>query len=82
MTVGRRSGRERSAILGYLEDGANLVTIPFNGWSDADPAWWFNLRGSRGLPLLGHSGFERCRAPRYRFRRAVCTRSRHELVGV
>ena len=25
MTVGRRSGRERSAILGYLEDGANLV---------------------------------------------------------
>jgi deazaflavin-dependent oxidoreductase (nitroreductase family) len=44
MTVGRRSGRERSAILGYLEDGANLVTIPFNGWSDADPAWWHNLR--------------------------------------
>lgn len=44
MTVGRRSGRERSAILGYLEDGANLVTIPFNGWSNAEPAWWLNLQ--------------------------------------
>ena len=44
MTVGRRSGRERSAILGYLEDDANLVTIPFNGWSDADPGWWLNLQ--------------------------------------
>ena len=44
MTVGRHSGRERSAIIGYLEDGANLVIIPFNGWSDADPAWWLNLQ--------------------------------------
>jgi F420H(2)-dependent quinone reductase len=44
MTVGRRSGKERSAILGYYEDGTNLVTIAVNGWSDHEPAWWLNLR--------------------------------------
>jgi hypothetical protein len=25
-TVGRRTGNERNAILGYIEDGSNLVT--------------------------------------------------------
>jgi hypothetical protein len=26
-TVGRRSGEERTTILGYFEDGPNLVTL-------------------------------------------------------
>ncbi len=43
-TVGRRSGEERSAILGYFEDGADLVTMAMNGWADAEPAWWLNLQ--------------------------------------
>jgi len=43
-TVGRRSGKERSAILGYYEDGPNLVTMAMNGWKDAEPAWWLNLQ--------------------------------------
>jgi deazaflavin-dependent oxidoreductase (nitroreductase family) len=43
-TVGRRSGQERIAILGYIEDGANLVTPAMNGWAEADPAWWLNLQ--------------------------------------
>ena len=43
-TVGRRSGRERVAILGYYEDGLNLVTMAMNGWSDGEPAWWLNLQ--------------------------------------
>lgn len=43
-TVGRRSGQPRVAILGYFEDGQNLVTLAMNGWSDADPAWWLNLQ--------------------------------------
>ncbi len=42
-TVGRRTGRERIAILGYLEDGSNLVTTAMNGWADPEPAWWLNL---------------------------------------
>jgi len=43
-TVGRRSGKERRAILGYYEDGPNLVTMAMNGWKDAEPAWWLNLQ--------------------------------------
>ena len=42
-TVGRRTGRERVAILGYHEDGPNLVTLAMNGWGDGEPAWWLNL---------------------------------------
>jgi len=43
-TVGRRSGKQRSVILGYYEDGPNLVTMAMNGWKDAEPAWWLNLQ--------------------------------------
>lgn len=43
-TVGRRSGRERVAILGYYEDGPNLITMAMNGWGKDEPAWWPNLQ--------------------------------------
>ena len=43
-TVGRRTGKERSAILGYYEDGPNLVTMAMNGWAEPEPAWWLNLQ--------------------------------------
>ena len=43
-TVGRRTGKERSAILGYYEDGQNLVTLAMNGWAEPEPAWWLNLQ--------------------------------------
>jgi deazaflavin-dependent oxidoreductase (nitroreductase family) len=43
-TTGRRTGREHSVILGYLEDGPNLTTLAMNGWADAEPAWWLNLQ--------------------------------------
>lgn len=43
-TTGRRSGRERSVILGYFDDGPNLVTLAMNGWGAAEPAWWLNLQ--------------------------------------
>ena len=43
-TVGRKSEQERSVIIGYLEDGPNLVTLAMNGWGDAEPAWWLNLQ--------------------------------------
>jgi F420H(2)-dependent quinone reductase len=42
-TVGRRTGKTRSAILGYYEDGPNLVTMAMNGWGEPEPAWWLNL---------------------------------------
>jgi F420H(2)-dependent quinone reductase len=43
-TVGRRTGTERVAILGYFEDGRDLVTMAMNGWGDPEPAWWLNLQ--------------------------------------
>lgn len=43
-TIGRRSGRERAAILGYYDDGPNLVTLAMNGWGAPEPAWWLNLQ--------------------------------------
>jgi F420H(2)-dependent quinone reductase len=43
-TVGRRSGRERITMIGYFEDGRNLVTLAMNGWGKAEPAWWLNLQ--------------------------------------
>jgi deazaflavin-dependent oxidoreductase (nitroreductase family) len=43
-TVGRRTGRDRSVIIGYFEDGANLVAIAMNGWGEGEPAWWLNLK--------------------------------------
>ena len=43
-TRGRRSGESRSVIVGYYEDGPNLVTMAMNGWGDPEPAWWLNLQ--------------------------------------
>ena len=34
---------ERSVIIGYLEDGPNLISIAMNGWDDGHPSWWLNL---------------------------------------
>lgn len=43
-TVGRRTGRERSVMVGYFEDGPDLVTMAMNGWAEGEPAWWLNLQ--------------------------------------
>jgi deazaflavin-dependent oxidoreductase (nitroreductase family) len=45
-TNGRRSGKPRSVIIGYYEDGENLVSMAMNGWGAPDPAWWLNLQAS------------------------------------
>jgi deazaflavin-dependent oxidoreductase (nitroreductase family) len=42
-TTGRKSGRARSVIIGYLENGPNLVALAMNGWDEGHPAWWLNL---------------------------------------
>ena len=43
-TTGRLSGQPRSVIIGYYEDGPNLVSMAMNGWGAAEPAWWLNLQ--------------------------------------
>lgn len=42
-TIGRKSGKERSVIVGYIEDGANLIVLAMNGWDEGHPTWWLNL---------------------------------------
>jgi len=58
-TVGRRTGRERVAILGYLEDGSNLITPAMNGWADPEPAWWLNLQATPGATVVLPGGSRR-----------------------
>jgi F420H(2)-dependent quinone reductase len=43
-TRGRRSGEPRSVIIGYFEEGPNLVSMAMNGWGSTEPAWWLNLQ--------------------------------------
>jgi deazaflavin-dependent oxidoreductase (nitroreductase family) len=31
-------------ILGYFEDGPDLLAMAMNGWGEAEPAWWLNLQ--------------------------------------
>ena len=56
-TTGRKSGRPRSVILGYLEDGPDLVGLAMNGWEDGHPAWWLNLQSTpdADVSLAGQS---------------------------
>ena len=63
-TVGRRSGNKRSAILGYFEDGPNLVTLAMNGWADGEPKWWLNLQAhpDATVEIVGESRAVRGRA--------------------
>jgi F420H(2)-dependent quinone reductase len=61
-TVGRRSGKERAAILGYIEDGPNLVTLAMNGWSSPEPAWWLNLQADPDATVELKSGIRAIRA--------------------
>jgi deazaflavin-dependent oxidoreductase (nitroreductase family) len=61
-TVGRRTGKERTAILGYYEDGPNLVTMAMNGWSEGEPAWWLNLQARPDATVVLKDGVRAVRA--------------------
>jgi deazaflavin-dependent oxidoreductase (nitroreductase family) len=63
-TTGRRTGRQRSVLLGYFEDGPNLVTLAMNGWGEGEPAWWLNLRAQPDatVDLVGERRPVRCHA--------------------
>ena len=44
--TGRRTGQARSVLLGYVEDGPDLVTLAMNGWGAPEPKWWLNLQAN------------------------------------
>ena len=58
-TTGRRSGKERIAILGYIVDGPNLVTPAMNGWADPEPAWLLNLQANPSATIETPDGTRR-----------------------
>jgi deazaflavin-dependent oxidoreductase (nitroreductase family) len=62
VTTGRQSGKERVAILGYFEDGPNLVTLAMNGWGKAEPGWWLNLQANPDATVVLADGFRPMRA--------------------
>jgi deazaflavin-dependent oxidoreductase (nitroreductase family) len=55
-TVGRRTGKEHSVVLGYFEDGPNLVTMAMNGWGPGEPAWWLNLQAHPDAEVVVRDG--------------------------
>lgn len=55
-TIGRRSGRQRTVIVGYFEDDPNLVTLAMNGWASTEPAWWLNLKAQPEATVFLRSG--------------------------
>lgn len=72
-TMGRLSGRERSVVLAYLQDGEDLVTLAMNGWAPGEPAWWLNLQ-EHPIALVDLKGG--CRTVRAR---AACGHDRERL---
>jgi len=61
-TVGRRSGNSRLAMVGYFEDGPNLVTLAMNGWGKGEPAWWLNLQANPAATVELGDGTREVRA--------------------
>ncbi len=60
-TTGRRSGKARIAIIGYYEDGPNLVTLAMNGWGETEPSWWLNLQAN-SVATVDLADWSACRA--------------------
>lgn len=55
-TTGRRSGLERTVMIGYYEDGDDWVTMAMNGWGAPEPAWWLNLQANPVVTLTTVDG--------------------------
>jgi F420H(2)-dependent quinone reductase len=63
-TTGRRTGQSRHVLVGYFEDGPNLVTMAMNGWGAAEPAWWLNLQAHPDATAQTRDGPQHVRARR------------------
>jgi deazaflavin-dependent oxidoreductase (nitroreductase family) len=63
-TTGRRTGQARRVVVGYFEDGDDLVTMAMNGWGEAEPAWWLNLEAHPDATARTKNGERAVRARR------------------
>jgi F420H(2)-dependent quinone reductase len=46
MTRGRRTGKERTVVLGYLQEGDALLVVGSHGGLPEHPAWYLNLQAN------------------------------------
>jgi deazaflavin-dependent oxidoreductase (nitroreductase family) len=46
-TIGRKSGKQHTTPLVYLEDGDDCVVVASNGGQGKLPNWWLNIRESK-----------------------------------
>lgn len=63
-TTGRRTGRVRHVVVGYIEDRGSFVTMAMNGWGPAEPAWWLNLQAHPNAVIQTRDGERRVHAHR------------------
>ena len=56
IATGRRTDRERRVMVGYFEDGENLVTMAMNGWLPDEPAWWLNVQAHPDVEVITADG--------------------------
>jgi deazaflavin-dependent oxidoreductase (nitroreductase family) len=54
----------RRVVLGYVEDGRDLVTMAMNGWDPGEPAWWLNLQAQPDAVIQTREGVRQVRARR------------------
>jgi F420H(2)-dependent quinone reductase len=62
IATGRRTGDERRVMVGYFEDGENLVTMAMNGWLPGAPAWWLNVQAHPDVAVITADGPRNVRA--------------------
>lgn len=43
-------------MIGYFEDGDDIVTMAMNGWGEPEPAWWLNLLADPSATLTTVDG--------------------------
>ncbi len=43
-------------VVGYIEDGDDLVTMAMNGWGQSEPAWWLNLQAHPDITVQTREG--------------------------
>lgn len=55
-TVGRRTGTPHAVLVGYLEDGPDLVTMAMNGWQPGEPSWWRNVQAHPDVTVQTRDG--------------------------
>jgi len=62
-TTGRRTGEPRNVIVGYLDEGDDLLLLAMNGWQDGHPSWWLNLQAHpEAVVQLAHQPPRKVRA--------------------